>query len=76
MIKDAMYMRTLPFGIRGTEGDLKLFPKDFGHDGGACTAALELGGPDHHPWSAPTLLRKIEFQLWTLESRPRLGRRA
>jgi hypothetical protein len=67
-IEDAMYMRTLPLGIRGTEGDLRLLPKDFGHDGAACTAVLELGGPDDHSWSAPTLLhpcRKIEFQLWS-----------
>jgi hypothetical protein len=44
MVSDAMYMRTLPLGIRGTEGDLRLLPKDFGHDGGAArTAVLELG---------------------------------
>ncbi|KAJ8586290.1 hypothetical protein M405DRAFT_883373, partial [Rhizopogon salebrosus TDB-379] len=68
MVSDAMYMRTLPLGICGTEGDLRLLPGDFGHDGAACTAALALGGPDDHSWSAPTLLhpcRKIEFQLWS-----------
>ena len=67
-VEDVMYMRTLPLGIRGTEGDLRFLPKDFGHDGAACTAVLELGGPDDHSWSAPTLLhpcRKIEFQLWS-----------
>ncbi|KAJ8580918.1 hypothetical protein M405DRAFT_19531 [Rhizopogon salebrosus TDB-379] len=68
MAEDGMYMGTLPIGIHGAEGDHKLLPEDFCQDGAAWTAALALGEPDDHSWSAPTLLRpcrKIEFQFWS-----------
>jgi hypothetical protein len=52
----------------GLKSDHELLPENFSQDGAAWTAALALGGPDDHSWSAPTLLhpcRKIKFQLWS-----------
>jgi hypothetical protein len=66
-IEDVMYMRTLPLGIRGTDGDFNLLGEDF-KDGSAWRKKLRLGGPDDLSRSTPTLshpCRKIVFQLWS-----------
>lgn len=66
-VEDVMYMRTLPLGIRGTDGDFNLLEKDF-EDGSAWTKELRLGGPDDLLYSTTTLshpCRKIVFQLWS-----------
>jgi hypothetical protein len=65
---DVMYIRTLPLGIRGTEGDFSLVEKDLKDNGAAWTKKLRVGGADGPSWSTPTLphpCRKIEFQLWS-----------
>ncbi|OAX33461.1 hypothetical protein K503DRAFT_748708 [Rhizopogon vinicolor AM-OR11-026] len=66
-VGDAMYMRTLPLGIRGTEGDFSFTEQDF-MNGPSWLKKLRLGGPDDLSWSTPSLsypCRKIEFQLWS-----------
>ncbi|KAG2135128.1 hypothetical protein DEU56DRAFT_399535 [Suillus clintonianus] len=65
---DGVYIRSLPLGIRGTEGDIRLVEEDFEDGGVAWEKKLQLGGLDDASSSAPTLsshpCRKIEFQLW------------
>ena len=66
-VEDVMYMRTLPLGICGTDGDFNLLGEDF-RGGSAWRKKLRLGGPDDLSCSTPTLshpCRKIVFQLWS-----------
>jgi len=61
-------MRTLPLGIRGTEGNFSLVENDLRDSGAAWTKKLRVGGAGVLSWPTPTLLhpcRKIEFQLWS-----------
>ncbi|KAJ8580804.1 hypothetical protein M405DRAFT_847408 [Rhizopogon salebrosus TDB-379] len=55
LIRVAMYTRTLPLGIRGAEGDLRLLPKYFSHDDGL----------DDHSWDTITLFLPSDTTLQT-----------
>ncbi|KAG2129721.1 uncharacterized protein EDB93DRAFT_110524 [Suillus bovinus] len=71
--EDGIYIRTLPLGVQGTEGDFRIGEKDFEDGGAAWKKKLRIGGQDDA--SAPTLsshpCRKIEFQIWTHDQRLR-----
>jgi hypothetical protein len=58
-----MYLRTLPVGIPGTEGDFSLVEEDFEDGGAAWTKKLQVGCPEDPPTRSRPC-RKIEFQLW------------
>jgi len=61
-----MFMRTLPIGVPGTEGDFSLVRDDFKQNGAAWTKKLRLGKADD-PSCSTTLLhpcRKVELQFW------------
>ena len=63
---DTMFMRTLPIGVPGTEGDFSFVGDDFNQNGAAWTKKLTLGKADN-PSCSTTLLhpcRKVEFQFW------------
>ncbi|KAG1814316.1 uncharacterized protein BJ212DRAFT_1300631 [Suillus subaureus] len=70
-----IYIRSLPIGVHGTEGDFRFVEKDFEDGGAAWEKKLRIGGLDDTLPSAPVLsthpCRKIEFQLWTHDQRLR-----
>jgi hypothetical protein len=72
---DGIYIRSLPIGVHGTEGDFRLVEEDFEDGGAAWEKKLQIGGTDDTLPSAPMLsthpCRKIEFQLWTHDQRLR-----
>ncbi|KAJ8583684.1 hypothetical protein M405DRAFT_845652 [Rhizopogon salebrosus TDB-379] len=67
--KDVMYMRTLPLGIPGTDGDISFMENDLTDDGAAWMKKLRIGEQGFPPLGlTPTLrhpCRKIKFQLWS-----------
>ncbi|KAG2342618.1 hypothetical protein BDR05DRAFT_963820 [Suillus weaverae] len=73
--EDGIYIRSLPLGIHGTEGDFRLVEQDFEDGGAAWEKKWRIGGLDDALPSAPMLsshpCRKIEFQLWTHDQRLR-----
>ncbi|KAG1855966.1 hypothetical protein F4604DRAFT_1590659, partial [Suillus subluteus] len=72
---EGIYIRTLPIGVHGTEGEFRFVEKDFEEGGAAWEKKLRIGGLDDALPSAPMLstnpCRKIEFQIWTHDQRLR-----
>ncbi|KAG1746974.1 hypothetical protein EDB19DRAFT_1688809 [Suillus lakei] len=72
---DGIYIRSLPLGVHGTEGDFRLGEKDFEDGGAAWEKKLRIGGLDDASPFAPMLsshpCRKIQFQLWSHDQRLR-----
>ncbi|KAG1753084.1 hypothetical protein EDD22DRAFT_914295 [Suillus occidentalis] len=71
-----IFIRSLPLGVHGTEGDFRIVEKDFEDGGTAWEKKLQIGGQDDALPSALMLsssrpCRKIEFQLWTRDQRLR-----
>lgn len=70
-----IFIRTLPLGVRGTEGDFRIVEKDFEDGGTAWEKKMQIGGLDDAlpstPLSSSHPCRKIEFQLWTRDQRLR-----
>ncbi|KAG2092647.1 uncharacterized protein F5147DRAFT_722013 [Suillus discolor] len=73
--EEGIFIRTLPLGVHGTEGEFRILEKDFEAGGAAWERKLLLGRLDDTLPSAPMLsshpCRKIEFQNWTHDQRLR-----